>query len=74
MTWAVSAALWADLDTEEAAPHLKAQGIPTWALAWELIGDLSEILGTRPLHVTMTGHGLQPVWGLSLRSQPTWYS
>lgn len=57
-------ALWADLDVIEEAPHLKALGVPTWAIAWELIEDLSNILGTRPLYVTMTGHGLQPVWGI----------
>lgn len=56
--------LWADLDVIEAAPHLKARGIPTWAQAWELIESLSEILGTLPLYVCMTGHGLQPVWGI----------
>lgn len=49
--------LWADLD-------IKAKGITTWAEAWALIEALSEILGTRPMWVTMTGHGLQPAWGI----------
>lgn len=56
--------LGADLDVVQAAPHLKERGVPTWALAWELIEDLSEIMGSRPLYVTMTGHGLQPFWGI----------
>lgn len=55
-------AVWADLDVVESAPHLKAQAVPTWALAWELVGALSELLGTAPAYVTMTGHGLQPAW------------
>lgn len=54
--------LWADLDVVAADPRLKALGIPTWDLARALIEDLSEILGTLPAWVTMTGHGLQPVW------------
>lgn len=57
-------ALWADLDVVEAAPHLKERGIPTWGLAWDLVGALSSILGVPPLYVTMTGHGLQPCYGL----------
>lgn len=57
-------ALWADFDVLEAAPHLKERGIPTWELARTLVGELSSILDAQPLYVTMTGHGLQPLWGL----------
>ncbi len=49
--------LWADLD-------IKPKGCATWAQAWDLIEALSEILGTLPMWVTMTGHGLQPAWGI----------
>lgn len=57
-------ALWGDFDVVEAAPHLKERGIPTWELAWTLVGALASILDAQPLSVTMTGHGLQPCWGL----------
>ena len=55
-------ALWADLDVVEEAPHLKAEGIPTWELAWQLIEDVSSIVGARPGYVVYSGHGLQAVW------------
>lgn len=57
-------ALWADLDVVAADPRLKPVGIPTWALAWQIIEDLSILVGTRPVYVVYSGHGLQPVWAV----------
>jgi hypothetical protein len=50
-------ALWADLD-------VKAGGLPSLEVAEAVIGDLAAILGSEPVYVTMTGHGVQPVWAI----------
>lgn len=57
-------ALWADLDVVAADPRLKPVGIPTWAQAWQIIEDLSILVGTRPVYVVFSGHGMQPVWAV----------
>jgi hypothetical protein len=48
-------ALWADLDVEDG----KCASI---GVARSIIDDLSEVLVTRPVAVTETGHGLHPYW------------
>ena len=53
------AALPADLDFKES-------GCKSPEVALEIIGDLSEILGTEPMALVETGHGYQPYW-------PVWY-
>lgn len=58
----------ADQVTRLAALHIdldvKATGCPSFDVAWAIIDDLSGMLGTRPVAVTMSGHGLQPVWAV----------
>ncbi|GAA4756214.1 DNA primase family protein [Gordonia alkaliphila] len=48
-------ALWADLD-------IKPGGFDDETLAWALIDDLTIALGTAPIAVIHSGHGLQPLW------------
>ncbi len=49
--------LYADLD-------VKPGGCRDYEVAQRIIDDLSEILCTRPVVITSTGHGLQPIWAL----------
>jgi hypothetical protein len=49
------AALWLDLD-------VKHGGMPTMAEAEKVIDTVSGILGTRPVVIIHSGHGLQPLW------------
>ena len=51
------AAVWADLDVKEG-------GCPDWDTAQAIIDVLSGMLGTRPVAVTYSGHGLQPYWAI----------
>jgi hypothetical protein len=51
-------ALWADFDVAEG----KCPGYPTCEA---IIADLSEILGTAPVAIVRSGHGLHPYWRLS---------
>ncbi|OBA80119.1 hypothetical protein A9W99_18660 [Mycobacterium sp. 1164966.3] len=51
-------ALWADLDVGEGK-------CPDYATCDAIIDDLSEILGTAPVAVVHSGHGLHPYWRLS---------
>lgn len=51
------AALWADLD-------VKPGGLPTMQVANDVIDALSTMLGTRPVAVVSSGHGLQPYWAV----------
>mgnify|MGYP003585988548 CR=1 FL=1 len=50
-------ALFADLD-------VKPGGLPSWESADAVVEGLSGVLGSDPVYVTMSGHGLQPVWAL----------
>lgn len=50
--------LYADLD-------VKVGGLPDFSTAREVIDDLSIILGTPPVGVVMSGHGLQPHWAVA---------
>lgn len=50
-------AIWADLDA-------KPGGMETEAAGFDVIADLSVMLGSAPVYVTRTGHGLQPVWAV----------
>lgn len=50
-------ALWADLD-------IKPGGYPDIDAAEATITDLSIILGTEPVAVIASGHGLQPIWAI----------
>jgi AAA domain len=49
------AAVWADLD-------IKPGGCADLDVTYEIVGDLSALIGTRPSAVTHSGHGLQPMW------------
>lgn len=49
------AALHADLD-------VGLDKLPSFAVGWQVIADVSEVLGTRPSVVILSGHGLQPLW------------
>lgn len=51
------AALWADLDVKPGA-------CPDFDTARLIVDDLSELLGTRPVAITYSGHGLQPLWAV----------
>ncbi len=51
------AALWADLD-------VKPGGLGSLEVCQAVIDELANLLGTAPVYVTMTGHGLQPVWAV----------
>ncbi|RUP03035.1 MAG: DUF3631 domain-containing protein [Mycobacterium sp.] len=53
------AALIGDLDVD---PAYKCPDFPT---AHAIIDELSEIVGSRPVVITESGHGLQPYWPLS---------
>ena len=50
-------ALWADLD-------VKPGGMPSREAADAVVEGLSGVLGSDPVYVTMSGHGLQPLWAL----------
>lgn len=50
-------ALWADLDVKDG-------GFTDEILAWAAIDDLSVILEMPPVAVTLSGHGLQPIWAI----------
>jgi hypothetical protein len=50
-------ALWADLDVGNGK-------CPDYATCEAIIGDLSEILGTSPVALVHSGHGLHPYWRL----------
>lgn len=47
--------MWADLD-------VKPGGLPSMAEAQLVIRDVSQMLGTEPAAIVMSGHGLQPSW------------
>src|SRR5262245_47958896 len=49
------AAVWCDLDVKPGACRDLDH-------AWQIIAALSELVGTRPSAVVMSGHGLQPYW------------
>lgn len=51
------AAVFADLD-------VKPGGMPTMEAAGLVISDLSDMLGTRPSALVLSGHGMQPYWVL----------
>lgn len=51
------AALWADLDVKPGA-------CPDFDTARHIVDDLSELLGSRPVAITYSGHGLQPIWAV----------
>lgn len=51
------AAIYADLD-------IKPGGIADYTQGLDIIDDLSLMLGTRPVAVTLSGHGLQPLWAV----------
>lgn len=48
-------ALWADLD-------VKGDGLPDMDTCWAVVATLTDWLGSPPSWVTLSGHGLQPVW------------
>jgi len=52
-------ALYADLD-------VKPGGCPDLDTAWVIIGEVSDVLGTRPVAIIHSGHGLQPIWRTDL--------
>lgn len=58
------AALYADL-------AVKAGGCPDLDTARMLIDDVSEVLGSRPVAVIHSGHGLQPIWPVERLSAET---
>lgn len=51
------AGIWADLD-------VKTGGCPTMAHATRIVDELAAMVGTRPVAVTRSGHGLQPIWAI----------
>lgn len=51
------AAVFADLD-------VKPSGVPSMEAAGLVISDLSDLLGTRPTAIVLSGHGYQPYWRL----------
>lgn len=51
------AALYADLDVKPGA-------FPSIDAAYLHIDDMADILGTRPVAVIHSGHGLQPIWAI----------
>lgn len=51
------AAVYADLD-------IKPGGVADLPAALEIISDLSDMLGTRPVAITFSGHGAQPFWAV----------
>lgn len=51
------AGLAADLD-------VKPGGCPSYDVAELIIADLSAMLGDRPVAITRSGHGLQPIWAV----------
>jgi len=50
-------ALFADLD-------VKPGGLATMRAATDVVNVISELLGTKPAAIIMSGHGLQPLWTL----------
>ena len=57
--------LYADLD-------VKPGGMPTYDAAADVIDDLSAMLGTRPVAVVQSGHGLQPHWAVERGDDTDW--
>jgi hypothetical protein len=57
--------LYADLD-------VKPGGMPTYDAAASVIDDLSAMLGTRPVAVVQSGHGLQPHWAVERGDDTDW--
>jgi hypothetical protein len=57
--------LYADLD-------VKPGGMPTYDAAADVIDDLSAMLGTRPVAVVQSGHGLQPHWAVEHGDDTDW--
>jgi P4 family phage/plasmid primase-like protien len=51
------AALWADLD-------IKPGGVADMDTARTITDVLSDMLGARPVALTYSGHGLQPIWSI----------
>lgn len=49
--------LHADLD-------VKPEGLPNWEAAWQVVAVLSDLLGSEPVAVVSSGHGLQPRWAI----------
>lgn len=52
-------ALWADLD-------VKPGGLPSMKAARQVVDGISELLGTKPVAVVFSGHGLQPRWRIDI--------
>lgn len=52
-------ALWADLD-------VKPGGLPSMKAARKVVDGISELLGTQPVAVVFSGHGLQPRWRIDI--------
>lgn len=50
-------ALYADLD-------VKPGGLASYDVAHAVISDVSGMLGASPVAVTLSGHGLQPIWAV----------
>ena len=50
-------AIWADLDH---APNK----LPTWDAVNAVVETLADLVEADPVYVTMTGHGLHPVWAI----------
>ncbi len=57
--------LYADLD-------VKAGGMPGWDAAATVITDLAGLLGSAPVAVVSTGHGLQPHWAVERGPGTDW--
>ena len=50
-------AIWADVDR-------KPKGMPSWGAADAVVEDLSAMLGSDPVYVTMSGNGYHPLWAI----------
>ena len=57
--------LYADLD-------VKVGGLPSFAAAEAVVAELSAMLGTVPVAVVHSGHGLQPHWALERDQTTDW--
>lgn len=57
--------LAADLD-------VKPGGMPSWSAAESAVAELSRMLGTPPVALVRTGHGLQPHWCVERGPETDW--
>ena len=57
--------LYADLD-------VKAGGMPDWDAARAVVNALSDMLGSEPVAVVMSGHGFQPHWAIERSEATDW--